>query len=80
MATTTETETFPRETLIIHAWAHWYEGERKETFCHVEYLKDMVIEIQDLTADAPEDLPGWRIENLETGEILTGTEFLARHG
>lgn len=73
-------EEFPRETLIINAWGYWYDGEKKETYCHAEYLSDMVIEIQDMTANAPEDLPGWRIKNLKTGEVLTGTEFLARHG
>lgn len=76
----TETEEFPRETLIIHAWGYWFDGEKRETYCETEYLDDMVIEIQDLTENRPEDLPGWRILNLETKEVLTGTAFLARHG
>jgi hypothetical protein len=80
MTETTETETLPRECLIIHAFAYWHIEEVKETYCETEYLVDLVIEIQDLTEGREWDLPGWRIKDLKTKEELTGEEFLARHG
>ena len=79
-ATINETEVLPRECLIILAWAYWHCEEKKNTYCETEEREAVVIEIQDLTENCPEDLPGWRIKDLNTGEVLTGTEFLARHG
>lgn len=76
----TETTTLTEEPELIHRYGYWFDGQKRGTYCEAETVENVVIELQDLTADAPEDLPGWRVKNLKTKETWTGTEFLARHG
>jgi hypothetical protein len=61
-------------------WNFWYDGDKRNSLLDATDLQDVVIEIVDMTHMDPEELDNWQIQNLVSGQVITGTQLVATYG
>lgn len=57
-----------------------YQHIEETDVATTDTLENVVIEIHDMAEGDADELAGWRITNLYTGETLTGTQLLEDYG
>jgi hypothetical protein len=70
------TETHDIETAERATFKIWFTGEMAETVTFADTAAEAIAEIRNLTADAPQDLAGWRIRNRATKTTLPAPKFI----
>jgi hypothetical protein len=65
----------------VYLFRYWHiEDEHEDQRPETEDAENVCIELRDMcTGNFAADLPNWRVEYLEGGEVVDGETFVNRH-